>query len=248
MIKFFRKIRQNLLSEGKTGKYFKYAVGEIVLVVIGILIALYINNWNLNRLQEIDELKSLKFLKAEFENNILKFDKNQNLQKKRLDAINEILFADLSRNDLNEIDSLYKLAFYSWTYNPSFSTYNSLVSSGKINQFSNDSLKIRLSKLKDLVTDYQEDEENLWNHSKDYLFTQEIFDPKIPSETKFNLRSRDSIEESNDKLLYLEIFSNPEYRNKLALAILHLELIRDEGVVLKKELVELYNIIADNVK
>jgi len=39
MIKFFRKIRQNLLSEGKTGKYFKYAIGEIFLVVIGILIA-----------------------------------------------------------------------------------------------------------------------------------------------------------------------------------------------------------------
>ncbi|MFC5196609.1 DUF6090 family protein [Bizionia hallyeonensis] len=49
MIKFFRKIRQNLLSEGKTGKYLKYAVGEIVLVVIGILIALQINNANENR-------------------------------------------------------------------------------------------------------------------------------------------------------------------------------------------------------
>ena len=46
MIKFYRKVRQNLLLEGKTGKYFKYAVGEIILVVIGILIALQINNWN----------------------------------------------------------------------------------------------------------------------------------------------------------------------------------------------------------
>tara|TARA_R110000765_G_scaffold106213_4_gene196556 strand:+ start:5705 stop:5917 length:213 start_codon:yes stop_codon:yes gene_type:complete len=43
MIKFFRKIRKNLLNEGKTTKYFKYALGEIVLVVIGILIALYLN-------------------------------------------------------------------------------------------------------------------------------------------------------------------------------------------------------------
>ena len=49
MIKFFRKIRQDLLSQGKTGKYFKYAIGEIVLVVIGILIALSINNWNEKR-------------------------------------------------------------------------------------------------------------------------------------------------------------------------------------------------------
>ncbi|MCK0178875.1 DUF6090 family protein [Flavobacteriaceae bacterium S0862] len=46
MIKFFRKIRYNLMSENKTGKYFKYAIGEIILVVIGILIALQINNWN----------------------------------------------------------------------------------------------------------------------------------------------------------------------------------------------------------
>ena len=49
MIKFFRRIRGKLLSEGKTGKYFKYAIGEIVLVVIGILIALQINNWNESR-------------------------------------------------------------------------------------------------------------------------------------------------------------------------------------------------------
>ena len=46
MIKFFRKIRQNLLIKNKTGKYFKYAIGEIVLVVIGILIALNVNNYN----------------------------------------------------------------------------------------------------------------------------------------------------------------------------------------------------------
>ena len=49
MIKFFRKIRQNLLMDNKTSKYIKYAIGEILLVVIGILIALSINNWNENK-------------------------------------------------------------------------------------------------------------------------------------------------------------------------------------------------------
>lgn len=53
MIKFFRKIRQNLLIENKTGKYFKYALGEIVLVVIGILIALQVNNWNEERKNQL---------------------------------------------------------------------------------------------------------------------------------------------------------------------------------------------------
>ena len=50
MIKFFRKIRQDLLSKGKTGKYLKYAIGEIILVVIGILLALQINTWNENKI------------------------------------------------------------------------------------------------------------------------------------------------------------------------------------------------------
>ena len=49
MIKLFRKIRYELMEQNKTGKYIKYAIGEIVLVVIGILIALSINNWNENR-------------------------------------------------------------------------------------------------------------------------------------------------------------------------------------------------------
>ena len=53
MIKFFRKIRYNLMSENKTGKYLKYAIGEIILVVIGILIALQINNWNEKRKLQI---------------------------------------------------------------------------------------------------------------------------------------------------------------------------------------------------
>ena len=51
MIRFFRKIRYNLMEQNKTGKYLKYAIGEILLVVIGILIALSINNWNGDRME-----------------------------------------------------------------------------------------------------------------------------------------------------------------------------------------------------
>lgn len=52
MIHFFRKIRRNLLANSQFLKYLKYAIGEIILVVLGILIALYINNWNENRKSE----------------------------------------------------------------------------------------------------------------------------------------------------------------------------------------------------
>jgi len=52
MIKFFRKIRQNMIRENKFSKYLLYAIGEIVLVVIGIIIALQVNNWNNERLDK----------------------------------------------------------------------------------------------------------------------------------------------------------------------------------------------------
>ena len=71
MIKLFRTIRQNLLNEGKTSRYLKYAIGEIILVVIGILIALQINNWNIKRLNLEKETKYLK----EINNNFLHYSK-----------------------------------------------------------------------------------------------------------------------------------------------------------------------------
>ncbi len=60
MIKFFRKIRYDLMEKNKTGKYLKYAIGEIILVVIGILIALSINNWNEERKNILNESQLVK--------------------------------------------------------------------------------------------------------------------------------------------------------------------------------------------
>ena len=72
MIKFFRHIRQSLIEQNKMGKYFKYAIGEILLVVIGILIALQINNWN-----EASKLKSIELdLLGDFKEG-LEFDLSQ---------------------------------------------------------------------------------------------------------------------------------------------------------------------------
>ena len=69
MIKLFRNIRQNLVTQDKsvnrTTNYFKYAIGEIVLVVIGILIALQINNWNEQRKDRIQEKNFLSRLEIE---------------------------------------------------------------------------------------------------------------------------------------------------------------------------------------
>jgi uncharacterized membrane-anchored protein YhcB (DUF1043 family) len=73
MIKFFRKIRQKLLSENKFSKYLIYAIGEIVLVVIGILIALQINNWNENRKQQAEINDIYKQIALDLDNDIDEF-------------------------------------------------------------------------------------------------------------------------------------------------------------------------------
>ena len=69
MIKFFRHIRQKLLSENKFSKYLLYAIGEILLVVIGILIALQINNWNQEKIDRKQEVKLLSQITTDLEKN-----------------------------------------------------------------------------------------------------------------------------------------------------------------------------------
>ena len=71
MIKFFRKIRKHLLAENKFSKYLIYAIGEIILVVIGILIALQINNWNNDNIERELELNMLSEILTNLEKDVL---------------------------------------------------------------------------------------------------------------------------------------------------------------------------------
>lgn len=66
MLKFFRKIRQSLMAENRFSKYVLYAIGEIVLVVIGILIAVQINNWNEKQKAELKQRNLFENLKIDF--------------------------------------------------------------------------------------------------------------------------------------------------------------------------------------
>ncbi|MGK0411870.1 MAG: 3-dehydroquinate synthetase [Polaribacter sp.] len=100
MIKFFRHIRKSLLIENKTGKYFKYAIGEIVLVVIGILIALSLNKWNTQRIEGIKHSKI-------FENILLDIEKDiQKLSNTKATLDSRKLIFDKVRNDSITADLL----------------------------------------------------------------------------------------------------------------------------------------------
>jgi len=91
MIKFFRRIRYNLMEKNKTGKYLKYAIGEIVLVVIGILIALQINNWNEERKAKLSENATLRNFVQDLRSDSSSFSINLNIFKD-INALHQQLY------------------------------------------------------------------------------------------------------------------------------------------------------------
>ncbi len=141
MIKFFRKIRQNLLNEGKTSKYFKYAFGEIILVVIGILIALWINNLNLANQQNKERKTLITNLKQELNENLNQFKE----RTKRLADVNknliEVLNFSANSNTNKPIDSLISYVTTALTFETAVlnnSRLSNAKSSGKFSLLSDD--------------------------------------------------------------------------------------------------------------
>ncbi|BAO76456.1 DUF6090 family protein [Winogradskyella sp. PG-2] len=99
MIKFFRKIRQNLLSEGKTGKYFKYAIGEIVLVMIGILLALQVSNWNDKRLEKLTLKSTYEIIAEDLKNDIADINLILKSKKEAEPVFNKVLDGLMTKED-----------------------------------------------------------------------------------------------------------------------------------------------------
>lgn len=149
MIKFFRKIRYDLMENNKTGKYLKYAIGEIVLVMVGILLALQINNWNEMQKSNKKEEANLKSLKSEMMTS-LKELKNDFLSSQ------SFLEATLNIRSYIEIkpalvDSMYRDFYRSIEFDYTFpkkSTYETL-KSGNLELIKSDSLRM-------LITDVYE--------------------------------------------------------------------------------------------
>ncbi|OZV68172.1 DUF6090 family protein [Winogradskyella aurantia] len=104
MIKFFRTIRYDLMEKNKIGRYLKYALGEIVLVVIGILIALQINNWNENRKEISKSLNYLKEFRKDLITDTISF--NQALTGLSRDINSEVWALKKTKYNLTDSDSI----------------------------------------------------------------------------------------------------------------------------------------------
>ena len=172
MIKFFRRIRYDLMGENKTGKYLKYALGEIVLVVIGILIALSVNTWNENRKDGIKEHVILKSLKVNL---------NENLKllilanKATIDAYNaslklhELTAPYATNLNTKQIDSLISVTFDYFAFDANSGAINEIINSGQLNIIKNEDLKNQISNWSGIVIDTERDVDIAIKHAFDNM-------------------------------------------------------------------------------
>ena len=217
MIHFFRRIRQKLLSENRLTRYLIYAIGEILLVVVGILIALAINNWNEDRKQRNSEYAILVDLHEEYTQNISTFESHLSRKidvKGGIELLIETIAAPYSDSPLKTKDRGPSGAN---TYNPTQSAIQSVIETGMINIISNDSLRYLLTNWKDILLDFTEDEEWHINFLQSTLYAYET---KHTPLHYFKTRPGDgyispfhSAEEMKD--IFFTIYEDPEYKNLL---------------------------------
>ena len=160
MIRLFRKIRKELLSEDKYPIYLLYAAGEISLVVIGILFALQIDNWNDNRHTRQTEQLLLKSLKEEMITNLENLNLAMSYHAKSRRAAKqmvEIYNGSATYETTREVDSLLSLLQWAWTFNPSTGVINSIKTSGQLNAIQNTELRAMISTYEDITDDATEE-------------------------------------------------------------------------------------------
>ena len=161
MIKLFRRIRKKLLSENQFSKYLIYAIGEIILVVIGILIALQINTWNNNRIQKNKEANFITQIHNEFLQNRAQFDTVTSYHlrvKNSASKLIELFLIDINTVNKNALSNYIKDTYWDWTFNPQQTSINSLTNSSSFEIISNVELKAQLEQWNELVKDYREEE------------------------------------------------------------------------------------------
>ena len=147
MIKFFRKIRQKLISESRVSKYLVYAIGEIVLVVIGILIALEINNWNQNKVDYDVQVNYLTNILSDLEEQLTYIEIQKTYEKSFMEAaIPELTYYNKHKN--LRLDSTFFANINTLAARKTFITtdpsFTDLISSGNIRLIKNEALKKRI--------------------------------------------------------------------------------------------------------
>lgn len=250
MLKFFRKIRRKLIDEGNLKKYLIYAIGEILLVMIGILIALEVNNWNEQKKSLREELVALEDLSSEFIQNkenlkVHIFEKEKAMQKW------EKLIGVISNKHLPEAQKMIErpetgsVPFFS-----SNSTLNSLLFSGKIDKVTNDTLKKRLTSWNDITKPFVKPEELHLNFTIEmFLPYERTILPDYIGEQSFEKGFESPFVPNKDrKKMLIKAYNDIQYQNLLIRNHYWLEIVSKNGHNLIKEYDKMLRILESEIE
>jgi hypothetical protein len=172
MISLFRKIRQKLITQNRFTRYLIYALGEIILVVIGILLALQINTWNQNRQDRKQEQQLLAQLEIEYNKNLEQLNSKIFIRKEMLNSCLILLDYRKRESALVDVDSLnFHLSRMVTrpTFNPVLGVTNELSNSGKLYLIQNTDLRKELTSFESFLGDLIEEEQVIFNHSENII-------------------------------------------------------------------------------
>tara|TARA_R110002050_G_scaffold275476_1_gene420257 strand:- start:2364 stop:3188 length:825 start_codon:yes stop_codon:yes gene_type:complete len=262
MIKFFRKIRQQLLNENKFSKYFLYAIGEILLVVIGILIALAINNQNAQRKEIEQEQIILKQLKEDYKANLAQLDNKIEMRHEIIAQSLEIL--EMSSNSSTISADSLTIRFATLFMDPTFDPIDiDVVSSGNIKFIRNDSLKRFLSHWTSDIKAYVESEQIQHDHyiSEIIPFMKQVGIMRNVNHVFWNaqkLRKGFLDKGANNKVLtpgmsskgieVQSILENPHLEGLLTFVFTFAQVCNLEGQTLKERMQRTLEIIENEIK
>ena len=146
-----------MIGEGNVGRYLLYAAGEIMLVVIGILIALQVNNWNEERINRVQEQQMLLNLRDEIKNNQRELRRDNELNAKSLDAWYHLLDVNRANYSGEETDSLIGHAFNFATFDARTGVIDEIIASGSLKLIRDEKLKFMISQWSGELNDLRED-------------------------------------------------------------------------------------------
>ena len=174
MIKLFRNIRKNLLAEGKTTKYFKYAIGEIILVVIGILIALQINNWNEQRKQNRNLRDVYSNLLLDIKSDSVSYSKNLK-ELKDINFLQEQLYKTGVKNDTTIVIENTSIIRFLPNYNPITKDNDPFLATKITNDSIRKEILIYFRDMKDMDDIYSELDEVIKTKMRVYLGNKKMY-------------------------------------------------------------------------
>ena len=230
MLRIFRNIRQKLAAENKVMAYLRYAIGEILLVVIGILIALQVNNWNENRKEHLIEIKYLKNLKHDLQSDSTDLVYYKNIRVGQANAARELIELAKTKNvsDVFKLDSLYTTVALWWEFVPNNNTFEELRSSGNLKLLRNDSIKNLLLDLNKENEDLVSSRNHMRREYENYLYDQknslvnflDVNDPeRIKNIIDWYYPNKESVKKNTEKIKeqYRLLFNDTLFINGLAL-------------------------------